>query len=278
MPLKARRFVQKMRGGAQAHLLEATDGACYVVKFLNNPQHRRILINEWLAGIFLEHLQIAAPRPALIELDEEFLAANPQVGMQFGAKHVPVTPGWHFGSPYPGDPARLAVYDFVPDPILETVTNLRDFRGAFVFDKWMANADSRQAIFFRARIKEWAHEETAHPRKLGFVALMIDHGFVFNGPHWEFPDSPLLGRYHRPLVYQTVRGWEDLQPWLDQVMHFPESVVDDALRQLPAQWIAEDAAALEELLEKLMRRRRRMPELVEQAVRDAHNPFPQWVM
>jgi hypothetical protein len=44
MPLTAVRHVRKMRGGAQAHLLEADDGKWYVVKFRNNPQHRRDLI------------------------------------------------------------------------------------------------------------------------------------------------------------------------------------------------------------------------------------------
>ena len=46
MPLTAVRHVRKMRGGAQAHLLEADDGHWYVVKFRNNPQHRRVLVNE----------------------------------------------------------------------------------------------------------------------------------------------------------------------------------------------------------------------------------------
>jgi hypothetical protein len=53
MPVRARNLIRKMRGGAQAHLLEGEDGAFYVVKFTNNPQHRRILINEWLACAFL---------------------------------------------------------------------------------------------------------------------------------------------------------------------------------------------------------------------------------
>ena len=35
----------------------------------------------------------------------------------------------------------------------------------------------------------------------GFVARMIDHGFAFNGPNWDFPDSPLQGLYPRRLVY-----------------------------------------------------------------------------
>ena len=53
MPVDALRLIRKMRGGAQAHLIEADDGNFYVVKFRNNPQHRRILVNEWLGGSFL---------------------------------------------------------------------------------------------------------------------------------------------------------------------------------------------------------------------------------
>ena len=49
MPVQAVRSIRKMRGGAQAHLLLADNGRYYVVKFKNNPQHRRILVNEWIA-------------------------------------------------------------------------------------------------------------------------------------------------------------------------------------------------------------------------------------
>ena len=34
-----------MRGGAQSHLMRCDDGNYYVVKFQNNPQHRRVLVN-----------------------------------------------------------------------------------------------------------------------------------------------------------------------------------------------------------------------------------------
>ena len=64
MPVDARRLIRKMRGGAQAHLIEAADGHCYVVKFLNNPQHRRILVNEWIASVFLRYLGISTPEAA----------------------------------------------------------------------------------------------------------------------------------------------------------------------------------------------------------------------
>src|SRR5207248_6974030 len=118
MPVNAHRFVRKMRGGAQAHLLEADDGSCYVVKFQNNPQHRRILVNEMLSSWILAHLQISAPSHQIVSLSAEFLAANPEVHLQTGTRRAAIEPGWHFGSRHPGDPETTAIYDFIPDALL----------------------------------------------------------------------------------------------------------------------------------------------------------------
>ena len=41
--------LRPLRGGAQIDLLRASEGACYVTKFQNNPQHIRVLANEMLA-------------------------------------------------------------------------------------------------------------------------------------------------------------------------------------------------------------------------------------
>ena len=259
-----------MRGGAQSHLLEADDGHWYVVKFRNNPQHRRILVNELLSAAFLEYLKIDSPPVALIDVPAPFLAANPEVRMSLGSRAVEAEPGWHFGSRYPGDPGRVAVYDFLPDALLDKVANLEQFRAILVFDKWAGNADGRQSIFYRAMVRQGA------AGKAGFVAQMIDHGYAFNGPNWDFPESPLQGLYARRLVYDGVRGLDDLQPWLDQVVHLPEEVMDDAWKRVPPAWLEGEEEALERLLDQLWHRRKRVPELLA-ACRDARTaPFVNW--
>src|ERR1051326_8466860 len=96
MPVKARRFIRKMRGGAQAHLLEAEDDHYYVVKFRNNPQHRRILINEWIAAVFARCLQISTPPTAFVDVTPEFLSDNPEIHLQLGGRRIEIEPGWHF--------------------------------------------------------------------------------------------------------------------------------------------------------------------------------------
>ncbi len=275
MPVDARRLIRKMRGGAQAHLIEAADGHCYVVKFSNNP-HRRILVNEWIAAVFLRYLGISTPEPAIIRVTGLFLEQNPEVGLQLGSSRQPVEPGWHYGSRFPGDPARLVVYDFLPDTLLQQVENRADFLGTLAFDQWMGNADSRQAIFFRARVREWLPTFEAHPQRLGFVAQMIDQGFVFDGPHWRLHDSPSHGLYFRPLVYEGVRGLADFQPWLDRIAHFPEAVVDQAIKQIPTAWLQGDEGALAQLLESAMRRRKRVTGLLQACGHTRLKLFPNW--
>lgn len=275
MLVQATRLIRKMRGGAQAHLLECDDGHFYVVKFRNNPQHRRVLINEWIGSVFLNYLKISTPESAIVSLSAAFLEANPEIYIQLGSRHQAVEAGWHFGSRYPGDPGKIMVYDFLPDVLLDKVVNASEFLGVLAFDKWMSNADARQCIFFRARLRQWPPDSESAPRA-GFVALMMDHGYVFDGPHWKFPDSPLQGLYFRPSVYQHVRGWADFEPWLDRVVYFPEEIVDAALKQIPPEWVAEDADALQAMLEKLMSRRRRVPDLIGDSRHGRVNPFPQW--
>jgi hypothetical protein len=260
-----------MRGGAQAHLLEADDGHWYVVKFRNNPQHPRVLVNELLSSALLAYLQVSAPPTALVRVTPEFLAANPEVHLTLGAARIAVEPGWHFGSRYPGDPGLTAVYDFLPDALLAQVANRDEFRAILVFDKWAGNGDGRQCVFDRGMVR--GRQAAERP---AFVTRMIDHGFAFNGPNWDFPDSPLQGLYARRQVYSEVRSLDDFEPWLGQVMHFPEEAMDQAWKSIPPAWIEGEEDALQQLLERLFERRKLLPELIAACRRTRTNPFPNW--
>ncbi len=276
MPLRPRKLIRKMRGGAQAHLLECEDNGFYVVKFLNNPQHRRILINEWLSNFFLRYLQIHVPDTALIEIGADFIAENPDLYFSMGSRKEPVQAGLHFGSRLAVHPDRVAIFDFLPDKLLGKVENRVDFLGTLVFDKWVGNADSRQAVFFRARAKTWTPIKGDAPNRIGFLAQMIDHGFAFNGPHWTFGDSPLQGLYFRTSVYEEVRSLDSFQPWLDLVSHFPVEVIDSAWKEIPRAWVREDESALEELLDTLLKRRKRVVSLIDDVRGKRASAFPNW--
>src|SRR5260370_23058647 len=163
MPVEARRFIRKMRGGAQAHLVETGDGNCYIVKFQNNPQPPRILVNELIAAEFLRHLQIAAPDSSLVSVTPEFLAGNPEVYLHTGSRRFQPPAGWHFGSRHPGHPNTTAIYDIVPDTMFPQIANLEQVRAVLAFDRWGANADVRQWIFLRARLNDWLARRGSPP-------------------------------------------------------------------------------------------------------------------
>ncbi len=173
-------------------------------------------------------------------------------------------------------PDRVAVFDFLPDKLLGKLENRVDFLGMLVFDKWVGNADSRQAVFFRARARNWTPLKGETPPRIGFFAQMIDHGFAFNGPHWEFQESALQGLYFRTSVYDEVRSLDSFQPWLDMVEHFPIEVVDSAWKEIPRHWLDNDEDALERMLETLLKRRAHVPALLRELQEKRLTGFANW--
>lgn len=265
MCVEAGRFVRKMSGGSQAHLIESTDGRFYIVKFSNNPQHPRILINEWITSMILRHLGISTPDAVVVNISPDFIYNNPEVHLQLGSHRLPPTCGSHFGSRSPE--GQSDVYDFLPKTILRRVVNVSDFCGALVVDKWLGNMDFRQAIFVRA--------PGVHSPHL-FEAQMIDNGHVFDGGHWRFVDSPLRGPYFDG-VYDQVQSLEAFWPWLTPVTTFPEGVLTEAFQQMPSSWRGTDTEeAFEKLLNQLMRRRRHVSDLIRACRAQPSNPFPNW--
>src|ERR1700722_14509386 len=170
--------VRRMRGGAQAHLMRCDDGGDYIVKFKNNPQHLRILANEMLATRLAARLGLCVPQVEVVEVRPDLIAYTSELVMQLGIGRKACSAGKQFGSQFPGHPAHMTVYDFLPDEQLVTVRNLSDFLGIFVFDKWTCNTNGRQAIFFREP-EELAGQTSPQasdgpPFVSPYVAMMID--------------------------------------------------------------------------------------------------------
>lgn len=258
----------------------ADDGHYYVVKFRNNPQHPRILVNELVSYVLLDYIQLPVPKWDVIEVPEALIEASPEMTMEVGRKSRLCEPGLHFASRFPVDPHRRAVYDYLPLSLLNQVINLAAFRGMVAFDKWVSNANGRQAVFFRDRAERWRlpddDSSAFAPRSLAYAANMIDHGFAFNAQNWEFPDSPERGLYSRREVYKDVAGYDDFQPWLERIENCPTEVLDDAAKRIPPAWYEDDWEALETMLEQLHRRRARVAELVRESKNAGRDPFPNW--
>ena len=264
MPL-AVEHIRRMRGGAQSHLMRCDDGACYVVKFQNNPQHIRVLANEMLATRVAGRLGLPVARVEVVEVGDELIALTADLVVQLGVGRAPCQAGRQLGSRFPGDPAQLVVHDFLPDDALREVENLSDFAGMLVFDKWACNTNGRQAVFF------------AEPGRSRRQAMMIDQGFCFNAGEWNFPDAPLRGIYLRHRVYEHVTGMDSFEPWLGRIeQRMNSEILGQIAEEIPPEWYNHELDKLGQLLARLDERRVRVRELIVQARDSGRQPFPNW--
>jgi hypothetical protein len=245
--------------------MRASDGHFYVVKFQNNPQHRRVLANELLASRLAMEIDLPVPAPAIVEVGEWLVANTPELTVELSGASVPCQPGLQFGSRYVVEPAGESgrVFDFLPETLIDRVKNLEAFPGALAFDKWTGNADGRQAVFFK------------RGRERKYTAAFIDQGYCFNAGEWSFPDAPLRGVYARNPVYLGVTGWESFEPWLGRIEGMPISAIHAIADLIPQEWYG-DRDDLERLTEELWKRRGSVRELIEAFRLSVRQPFPNW--
>ncbi len=277
--LRALEQIRRMRGGAQSHLMRCSDGNYYVVKFQNNPQHRRVLVNEMLGTRLAARLGLPTVPVAVIEVSEELIRLTPELCIEMPRSRIPCQAGPQFGSRYPGDPRRVTLHDFLPDEQLRSVANLHDFAGMLVFDKWTCNTNGRQTLFFQ-KGREGTRSRSEQDLDTGsqYHAVMIDQGFCFNAGEWSFPDAPLRGLYARNRVYEGVTGRESFAPWLARLeKHVTERVLDEVMREIPPDWYDGDMDAFLRLGEQLHRRRARVVELILAAKQSDRHPFQNWL-
>jgi len=268
-----------MRGGAQAHLMRCSDGHYYVVKFQNNPQHKRILVNELLGTKLAARLGLPTTPVAIVEVSEELIRWTEELAMELPHSRVACVAGLQFGSRYPGDPREVAAFDFLPDEQLRRVSNLHEFAGMLVFDKWTCNTNGRQTLFCRKRetgnreVRDTPAKEPEEP----YETILIDQGFCFNAGEWNFPDAPLRGLYARNRVYEGVIGMVSFGKWLERMERIDERAMQEIAEEIPPEWYEDDYDALMRLCEQLLKRRMRVPDLILEAKRSNRQPFPNWV-
>jgi len=279
--LRAVEQIRRMRGGAQSHLMRCSDDNYYVVKFQNNPQHRRILVNELLGTRLAGRMGLPTAPVRVVHVPEELIRLTPELCVETPRSRIPCTAGLQFASRYPEDPRRVAMHDFLPDEQLRAVDNVHEFAGMLVFDKWTCNTNGRQTVFF-LREKKGAPGPApgANPQTesaaTAYHTVMIDQGFCFNAGEWNFPDAPLRGLYARNRVYEGVLGMDSFAPWLERVEKTSERVLAELAEEIPPQWYDDDYDVLSRLLEQIYKRRTRVPELLLAAKDSNRRPFPHW--
>jgi hypothetical protein len=235
-----------MRGGSQARLIEGDDGRCYIAKFLNNPQGKRTLVNEWVAQSILTTLGISTPPLCLLRLPDSLL--DDRLYFDIGNKRVPVQGEWHLGSLCPVNPETNAIFDFLPERLLRNTINLDDFARIFVADQWLHQTDKRQAIFVRE------HAPGASPLRMR--AYFVDHGMAFDGAFWDLREASGHGWYMNRKVYEFIDMAKICSETVSQIESLSEREILSSITTLPESWLSpDDSDVLHRLLMKLHKNR-----------------------
>jgi hypothetical protein len=253
-----------MRGGAQGQLMLGADGHAYVVKFQNNPQHIRVLANEFLASKLAAAVGLTVPEVELIEVSSWLVENTPELEIDMGRTRVRCQPGLEFGSRFVGGLVQGQVVDYLPEGQLTEIRNLAEFAGILALDKWTGNANGRQAVFTRKQ------------REGRYRAVFIDYGYCFHAGDWKLEDLPLRGVYYRNDVYREITGWESFEPWLTRLENIAPETVWAAANEVPPEWYGGDLTDMEALVEKLLKRKSRIRELIEEFGKSDRKPFPKW--
>ena len=264
MAVLAVQQIRRMRGGAQGQLMLGADGHVYVVKFQNNPQHMRVLANEFLASRLATAVGLTAPETELVEVSSWLVENTPELEMDLGKSRVRCQPGLQFGSRFVGGLMPGQVVDYLPEEQLAEVRNLGEFAGILALDKWTGNANGRQAVFQRKQ------------RERRYRAVFIDFGYCFYAGEWKFEDAPLRGVYYRNEVYREIAGWEAFEPWLTRIETIADETVWEAASEVPPEWYGGDLSEMEALVEGLLHRRGRIRELIASFGKSNRVPFPKW--
>ncbi|HEY2496528.1 MAG TPA: HipA family kinase [Candidatus Angelobacter sp.] len=192
LPLSAVQQIRRMRGGSQSQLMRASDGNYYITKFQGNPQHTRVLANEFLASRLGSSLGLPMPEVAVLYVSDWLIENTPELRFDVAGLGTACRSGLQLGSRYVADPEKDMVFDYLPESLmLKKTRNLQDFARVLVLDKWAGNADGRQVVFTKP----------ATARK--YSSTFIDQGYCFNCSESNFPDSPLRGVFARILLIST---------------------------------------------------------------------------
>lgn len=255
---KAISHIAKMPGGSQSHLLRCSDGY-YVVKFQDNPQGTRTLVNELICANLAGLLRLPIPDSKIIQVSQEVITSH-KIFTEWPHGSALCRPGLSFGSRHPGN--RTLVFTRLSKDRMRDVENLTELAGVLLFDLWTSNLDAREILFFR------------RPEQLVMRASMIDSGQCFRGSKWSFHPARRLAPHPNSHYFSWISGVESFDPWLSLIEQLDESVVQEAWRAVPSEWYQEDWPLLKMLLRRLDARRKGLRAAVRLFCADDTSAFP----
>lgn len=262
--LNARQIVDKMPGGSRSLLVVDSDKKLWVTKFRRNPQHHRLVINEYLGTRIAAELGFTVPQCTLIYVGAEVFRDAQRATTLSRLEAAAYEPGIAFGSAYAGVGRWRKMLNYLPANGWQRVDNRSELAGMLVFDTWVQNTDRRQAVYV----------QEGHFRSL--KALWIDQGNCFGDAQWDLDLYRPSSLCSDNPVYASLASWEDLEPWLARVQAFPSERIREIVSELPPEWLTDQVSDLQQLIAELEFRKGRLRTAILDVIYSRKRSFPAW--
>ncbi|MBI0577056.1 hypothetical protein IEC97_06760 [Neobacillus cucumis] len=206
-------------GFSKPQLFEMSDGKIYLVKFKDNPQGTRVLVNDWVVGKLAQLLGLpVAPFKLVYFSKSDFKKYS---GLyKFGFK-----PGYQFASLLLKDCTGL----WEPR-INQKIVNIHKLPEIIVFDYWVHNNDRDTGNVLLERLAD----NTCYLH-------LIDHGLCFPGYGYS---KKLLKNVPMNLLKQSVHTWavtqiddpKSLIKFTEKVLALPSKQILSVIDSIPDDW------------------------------------------
>jgi hypothetical protein len=241
-------FLYKLCGSSQPSILQASNGAFYVVKFNGFPGSQG-LANEVVGTGLIRAAGLPAPAWMPIEVSSDFLDRNPGLWFRNGDVSIRPRPGIHFGSRVIEACGEQRTYQMIPHSWIKRIENRADFLGVLALDLWANNCDRRQAVFL------------SNGRTL--QARFIDNDFMFGGKFGFDITCPRRAMVHDLSLYNGLWNEQSVQQWLQKFDGIPENILRRIVASVPEEWATEESRL--RILNQLLTRRVMLPRLLHDA-------------
>lgn len=238
-------------GSTKPYYIICENGDTYAVKFQQNPQGIKAIINEYICSELAKILFLPIPEPALINITKEFLDVFGEKLSNFIGETI--QPGLHFGTK-----KIKKVFTITSTKMIEEAVNLNVISELFIFDLFICNKD-RDSNGGNLLFDKGKNE-----------IVILDHTHVFDlGTIWSA--SQLNIRIGKPFeilnpdgfVYKKlipyIEGRNPFDTILDKLTRMTKEQVWHIINNVPEEWLLNDEEK-ESLLSYLLDRKDRINE------------------
>jgi hypothetical protein len=246
--LKPVQFLQSLDGKSKPQLLLFNDQHKYVVKFKNNRQGTRVLVNEYVVGHLAQLLSLPTAPFKVVSISKKFIKTSSEKttkkfkeGNQFASVFIPNCIGL----------TRVS-----PRPVRSEIENIENLAGMIVFDQWVNNTDRGSNNILLESLTNGK-----------YYLHLIDHANCFpNEFKWT---EETVKENPNQVVHRTAHKWaasllkkHELDPHVEKIMHLSNQSINKVVQSIPDDWEV-SSSEREALITFLMDAKKILPDLIE---------------